>query len=144
MSTHAIVNRHTVLQVITPLMILLLAYTGVSKLIDQQTFFQQLLKSRTIEPYAKWIIWLVPISELITALSLLFVKTRLVGYYAFTLLMACFTIYIIMVLTSNETLPCSCGGIIQQMSWKQHLVFNCSFILVGVIAAFLHHKRQKR
>jgi len=36
-------------------------------------------------------------------------------------------------LLSGQHLPCTCGGIISKMSWKQHLGFNALFILVGLI-----------
>jgi hypothetical protein len=40
-----------------------------------------------------------------------------------------------MVLTSAN-LPCSCGGVIQQLSWKQHIVFNISFIVLGIAGIY--------
>jgi hypothetical protein len=48
-------------------------------------------------------------------------------------LMTLFTIYIAIILVVNNHIPCSCGGIIQSMSWKQHLLFNVACIILSVI-----------
>jgi hypothetical protein len=33
----------------------------------------------------------------------------------------------------DKNLPCSCGGIISKLSWKQHIIFNLFFIVLSVI-----------
>ena len=38
------------------------------------------------------------------------------GYYAFILLKVGFIIYIVSILSGDQPLPCSCGGVIQQMN----------------------------
>ncbi len=128
------------IDIITACMIMIFTYAGLSKLISQETFYKQVLKSPFIEDYARWIIWLIPLTELTIVLSLLFKSTRLAGYYAFVLLMILFTAYIAAILLSGKTLPCSCGGFIQQLSWHQHLVFNGCLIVFGLVAIRLHYK----
>jgi hypothetical protein len=44
-----------------------------------------------------------------------------------------FTTYIVIILNFSENIPCSCGGILENMTWGQHLVFNCIFIIIGAI-----------
>jgi hypothetical protein len=42
-----------------------------------------------------------------------------------------------MLIVKND-LPCSCGGVIQQMTWQQHILFNVVFIIlsrIGIIAS---------
>ena len=51
--------------------------------------------------------------------------------------MTIFTLYIGYMVAFVPKLPCSCGGIIQKMSWNQHLIFNVGFILLGVYAIWL-------
>ena len=134
---------HKAIDIITALMILLFVYTGVSKLISRQSFFNQIKDAPYIGSQALWLSWIVPIAELIIATLLLFKSSRLVGYYAFTLSMVCFTIYISLILSGDQPLPCSCGGVIQKMNWQQHLVFNCCYILLAVAAIILHQKIKK-
>jgi hypothetical protein len=39
--------------------------------------------------------------------------------------------------------PCSCGGILEEMSWNQHMAFNITFIAIAVIAIFISQIRIK-
>jgi hypothetical protein len=48
-------------------------------------------------------------------------------------LMTVFTIYIAYMLLTSSHLPCSCGGVISKLSWKEHLWLN---VLLSVLAAF--------
>jgi len=57
-------------------------------------------------------------------------------YYAFVL-MTVFTLYIAYMLLFTPKLPCSCGGVLQQMTWKQHLLFNIGFTLLAAYAIWL-------
>jgi hypothetical protein len=58
-------------------------------------------------------------------------------------LMVSFTIYIIATLTFSKHIPCSCGGIIAQLSWKQHILFNTVFIILGFLGITLIRNLQK-
>jgi hypothetical protein len=57
--------------------------------------------------------------------------------------MTLFTAYIIAMFIVAPEMPCSCGGIIQQLSWKQHIVFNCIFIGLNGLAIYLQKKEKK-
>jgi uncharacterized membrane protein YphA (DoxX/SURF4 family) len=63
---------------------------------------------------------------------------RLIGLYASFFFMILFTGYIVAILRFSSYIPCSCGGILQKMSWTQHLIFNIGFLLLAVIAILLY------
>ena len=92
--------------------------------------------------------WATPIVELILAIGLLTHQTRLKALYATCVLMAIFTIYVIALFFINSYLSCSCGGIIEQLSPKQHIIFNSSCVVLSVIAISIlskqAHTRTKR
>jgi len=48
-----------------------------------------------------------------------------------------------MVIT-DDNLPCSCGGVIQQLSWTQHIVFNLIFIAAGGIGIWMARKKEPK
>ncbi|WP_407637169.1 MauE/DoxX family redox-associated membrane protein [Daejeonella oryzae] len=55
-----------------------------------------------------------------------------------------FTIYIILIMLNVfGRIPCSCGGILEEMSWGQHLVFNLFFLLLTIIA-IIHNSKERR
>lgn len=125
-----------VLEIICLLYVLLFAYAAVSKLADYNTFTEQLTES-PLSRFAKIIAWLTPATELLLALLLVIPKTRKLALYGSFLLMLSFTVYIIYILKFSPDIPCSCGGILENMNWTQHLVFNIAFTLLALAGIIL-------
>ena len=67
-------------------------------------------------------------------------KFRKHGLYAAFSLMAMFTVYIYIVVHYSSFVPCSCGGILEKMSWDAHLVFNLVFVLLAALALLLQNE----
>ena len=122
--------------------IFLFTYTSVSKLIDHVAFESTLLQSPVIRHYATFASWFIPLIELFVVALLLFQRSRYVGLLASLALMISFTVYIGYMLLFIPHLPCSCGGVLQQLSWPNHILFNSSFIIL-IIAALLTNSEHK-
>lgn len=125
-------SKNAIVEIIALLFVILFLYTAISKLLDHSVFKQQLAQSPVLKPIAPFIAWGIPIVEILVSNMLFFPVTRLQGLYASITLMVIFTCYIIVILTLSEELPCSCGGVLEQLSWPAHLVFNIVFIALGV------------
>jgi hypothetical protein len=41
-----------------------------------------------------------------------------------------------------EHLPCNCGGVLQKMNWRQHLIFNLFFICLSLIGIRLYQSNK--
>jgi|SRR5450432_256684 len=132
------------IDVITALFILLFVYAALSKLSDFEKFKVQLGKSPLILAYARWVAWIIPIFELILAGLLSVKRFQLLGLYASFSLMVIFSSYIVAILKFSEYIPCSCGGILENMSWTEHLIFNSGFVLLGIIGVLLYSSNNKR
>lgn len=130
-------KRTLLIEIICGLLILLFAYTGINKLMDVNRFRVAIQASPLIENKSFALAWIVPITELLIALLLFIPRFRLSGLYASSGLMLLFTIYVGYMLTTISLLPCSCGGIIQAMTWKQHLTFNIFFTILPAIGIWL-------
>lgn len=130
------------IEIICSLLILLFIYAAFSKLLDYKTFQQQLKASTILHPFSTILAWAVPLIEISISILLTANYTRLIGLHASLLLLLFFTIYIIIMLLSVSHLPCSCGGIIKKLSWRQHIAFNGAFIFLNVIAIHLHKKQK--
>lgn len=124
------------------LFILLFVYAAVSKLIDFETFQIQLGLTTLLRPVGGWLPWAVVVTELLVASLLCFVKTRLLGLYMSLFLMILFTVYIVIILSFAANVPCSCGGVLQAMGWKDHLIFNSFFLLIALIGILIQRKRE--
>jgi hypothetical protein len=114
-------------RVIASLFIFLFVYTAVSKLFQFELFQSTLYKSPLIGERAGFIAYSLPVIELFVAALLFFNRTLNFGFYLSFLLMVLFTAYISYMLLFEKNLPCSCGGILYILTWRQHLIFNCLF-----------------
>lgn len=120
--------------IISNLLILLYCYTAISKLINYEVFKANLRRSPLIDQGADTIAWLLPATELIVVLLLFFEQTRKAGMYASLILLILFTTYLLYMVLFVADLPCSCGGVLSKMSWKQHIFFNLFFIVLNLIS----------
>jgi thiol-disulfide isomerase/thioredoxin len=135
-------NRTILANVIACFFILLFAYTGIDKLLDFGSFKDQLTMSPLLGSFAGLIAWAVPVTELLLALILFIPGWRLKGLYASLVLMVLFTIYIITLIFINDELSCNCGGIIQNLSPPQHILFNLACILLAGVAIYNTRNRE--
>ena len=136
-------KRTTIIETIIFSYVVLFIYTGISKLLDSSTFKENIAESKVLEPVASLIAWGVPLVEFIIATLLIVPRWRLKGLYAALTIMSVFTTYVICLLIFAPNLPCSCGGIIQRLSWPQHIIFNCAFILLATWCIVLQKKENK-
>jgi Methylamine utilisation protein MauE. len=87
-------RRELIIEIICIFFVLLFAYTAVNKLATYNQFVEQLSKSPYLLKYAKPVSWLIPASELMVAVLLVYGCTRLTGLFGSFGLMLAFTIYI--------------------------------------------------
>lgn len=130
-------------EVINALLIILWLYTGINKLLDFEETQVQMGRSPFIEPIAGFISLAVPVGELLLAVSLIIKRTRLLGLYGSLFLMTLFTGYIYIMLHYSYDLPCSCGGVLRQLSWQDHLYFNAGFTFLCIIGILLTGFRHR-
>jgi hypothetical protein len=134
--------RQAVVPVVCYLYILLFIYAAISKLLVFENFRIQLAQSPLLSAYAGLIAPAVITIELLLALLLCFKSTRLTGLYGSMFLMIAFTVYIYIILNYSDFVPCSCGGIIENLGWTQHMIFNISFALLALAAIILTEKEK--
>lgn len=119
-------------QTVSILLALLFIYAAVSKFLDFENFQVQLAQSPLLSAYAGIISYLILIIEFSVAIALCLPKSRLIALYGSLALMVAFTIYIFLILNYSDFIPCSCGGILEKLGWKEHLIFNICFVLLSL------------
>jgi hypothetical protein len=122
----------------------LFTYTALNKFLHHEQFKIVLLQSPLISAMASLLAWFIPTIEILLVSLLFFQRPRLLGLYGSFLLLALFTLYIIYMLAWVPNLPCSCGGFIQLLSWKQHLLFNSFLIVLSLIAISMERSVLKK
>lgn len=111
--------------------IIVWTYAAASKLGNLNAFHGQLAQSPLILNYARLLKWAVPIIELVLALGLLIKPFQEIAMIGSTFLMMSFCWYIIAITQFSTYIPCSCGGLLQQLSWNQHLLLNTVLVIGG-------------
>lgn len=135
--------KQTISDIISALFIALFSYAAFSKLLDFENFRVQLGKSPVLNFIAAPIAYLVPGIEIFIVLALVVKRTQYMALYASFSLMVIFSTYIVAILKFSSYVPCSCGGILQNMTWTEHFWFNISFIALGAIAVLLYQDTTK-
>ena len=137
-----IMKKAIIIEIISILFILLFLYTGISKLMEYVVFKEQIASSPILKPIASWIAWMLPLSEFIVVLLLFVPALRLKGLYMSLVMMILFTGYVIAILNFSKELPCSCGGIMELLSWKQHLLLNSLFVALAIAGIIVQKRLQ--
>jgi len=125
------------------LLVLLWVYAATSKLVGF-TRFEREMHNQVLYPFVQsLLIYLLPATELFTAFLLLFEKTLLRGLSLSLGLMMIFTAYIALALLHFfRHVPCSCGGILENMSWQSHLYFNVFFLALNLLAIYTFKRKE--
>lgn len=134
-------NKAFAIRFIAAIFIFLFTYTALSKLFDFTSFKNVLHQSPLIGKMNLIVAWALPLAELATSALLFFPRTRLAGLYGSLLLMILFTMYLGYMILFTPNLPCSCGGVLRQLTWRQHVWFNLFF--TGLAAFSIWLTRQK-
>jgi putative oxidoreductase len=132
------------LQLSAFLLTLMWVYAAISKLIDFPHFKWEMHNQAVYPAVKNLLVYCLPAIELVTALLLIFDRTVLWGFYCSALLMTVFTSYIILTLMhSFKYVPCSCGGILEHMSWTAHLFFNLFFLSLTLTSLYITKKERR-
>ena len=133
-------RKELIIEIISAAFVVLFVYAATTKLIDYEKFRLQIGQSPVLTGFAGIVVWLVPATEYVVAAMLMIPRYRLIGLYASFSLMVMFTAYIVMITRFSEYVPCSCGGVLEKLSWNEHLVFNVVFVVLGAISILLYPK----
>lgn len=125
--------------------IFLWCYALATKLMDIQAFKWSLFNQPLPHALAVGLLFFLPILELVATLLLVRVGTRLYGFYLSFCLMFLFTAYIRLVMAKVfGTIPCSCGGLLENTSWSEHFFFNLFWLMLSTLAIVLIKKGGKQ
>lgn len=114
--------------------VFLFVYAAMSKFREFEKFHNQIQQSPLLAAHSELFSHGVLLLELIIACLLLNDKLKSYALLGSFSLMVIFSAYIIAITKYSEFVPCSCGGILEKMSWNQHLYFNVFFVIIAAVA----------
>ena len=106
----------------------LFIYASAAKLFNHEQFERQISQMPTFSGIAALVAWVIPGIELAVCGLLAFNMTRLIGLVLSFVLLAIFTLYILIILNFAEQLPYSDGSMMDSLGWKGNLALNLLFI----------------
>jgi hypothetical protein len=137
-------KKNLFIEIITSLLVFLFIYAALSKLLEFDKFKYQLSQSPFIAGSSRFIVWVIPFGEILISILLISKRTRFAGLYLSFFLMLLFTGYLFIMLKYSSYLPCSCGGVLSNMSWKQHFVFNLIFTGLSLSGIMMQDRIQTK
>lgn len=127
------------------LLIFLFCYTALVKLLNLQEFRKELANQVLPEWSKPSLAWLIPGSEILVAGLLAFSVSRKIGFYGSTILMALFTGYMgLTYFGFFDRVPCSCGGVLRNMGFGVHLLFNLFFLILSIAGIYMYHSNNNK
>ena len=126
------------------LLVLLWMCTAASKLLSFDQYQSQMYN----QPLPHWmafiLIWSLPPIEILTGILLILPKLKIWGLLSSIILLVVFSIYVeLMTFRVFERVPCSCGGVLKNMTWTVHLFFNLFFLLLSILAIITHNRERR-
>jgi hypothetical protein len=135
-------KKTILVEIIAYFFILLFLYTGAAKLMEVNVFKEQLVSSPFLGSIAGIVAWALPMGEILLAIALFIPRFRLKALYGTMALMTIFTIYVVVILFVDSHLSCNCGGIIEELSPRQHVLFNCACVVLSAVAIAAERRRE--
>ncbi len=125
------------------MLVILFTYLGTNRLAFRESFAFNLLNSPILpisRPDAILISWLIPLLELTTAILLIWPRSQFIGLNFSVFLLGVYSCYVLGILYLASYTPCSCGGILDFLSWQQQLWI--SFICLAIAALSLYYFKK--
>jgi len=118
------------------------AYTVISKLAEFSEFRNAMRLQPIPATLASLLTYLLPFIEAI-AVILLFQPFQKFGLWLSTILMATFSLYIVLGMFGLlGKMPCSCGGILGKMPLGYHLAFNLFFLILSLLGTHILKRKE--
>lgn len=126
-------------EIIYLFLIFFFCYTAINKLINIESFRTNLIKTSLFNiELANYFSIAVIIFEIVIVLLLIFYKK--IGLFCFALTIGFFTIYISYLRFKGLYEVCGCGGILNGLKYKYHLMINLSLIFSSFYSLLIFKK----
>ena len=138
--------RTSVIYSITLLLSMLFMYTGLTKIWEGDLFYHNIIDSPIFggETTALVASWAFPFLEILTAMALLWPKTRRLGLFMALGLFLAITTYLVANIYFSESIPCTCRTFFSTLDWQGHLYMTLGWLVITVLTIILYPTKTKR
>lgn len=133
-------KRKLIVEIIAAILILFFAHTAIDNIIDRLSLRNLLRILPLTYNKADIVSWTIPFTKLSVTFLLFFPRTRLYGGILALITMTIFSAYLIY----TSRWPHEFGGILNFLSFKQHLILSMSLAAISLILIILSNKRARQ
>lgn len=118
------------------------SYAAISKWMEFDKFDLAMQMQPLPKEWLRFLTLTLPPFEILIVI-LLFKPLQKYGLWLSMLTMLAFSVYILLGLTDSfYSIPCSCGGILGNLSWKTHLFFNLFYLALSITGIFILQRKE--
>lgn len=135
--------KNLVIEILIFLTSIVLIYAGISKILDIRLFQIQMGKSPMLPEFSiTFLSYFIPLIEILIAILLFIEKFRKFALYSSFILFLIFTLYLFVLNNFFVDVPCACGGILGDIGYNTHIIFNLFFTLVLILILIYYENNQ--
>ncbi|OXA80224.1 hypothetical protein B0A58_02630 [Flavobacterium branchiophilum NBRC 15030 = ATCC 35035] len=129
-------NKKLIAESIYLLLIFFFSYTSINKLMNLDSFRTNLIKTTLFsEEFANIFSVIIIIIEI--SIILLLIISKMKGLLVFCFLILSFTLYISFLRYKGLYEICGCGGILNGLSYKYHILINIRLIISSLYSFYI-------
>ena len=138
-------NKNRFISISKILLMVMFAYAGIFKIVDITLFESQMKESPLIpQLLIPTLAISLPIFELLLAILLMYDKYNSMSLTLSFITMLFFSLYLIMLVSLYENVPCTCGGILGKLGYTEHIIFNLFFLTISGVTFYLHDSKSNQ
>ena len=130
-------TKNLIAEIIIFLLLLMWAYTFVSKVLDFDTFRRQINGAYLLSSLGSPLPYLLQVLHLSLVVLLIKKSWRKIGLITSLSLLVLYTGYLIYILKFAPSIPCSCISLYSRLNWDDQLLINFAVLALNIIGLIM-------
>lgn len=135
-------TKNLIAEIIIFLLLLMWAYTFVSKVLDFDTFRRQINGAYLLSSLGSPLPYLLQVLHLSLVVLLIKKSWRKLGLITSLSVLLLYTGYLIYILKFAPSIPCSCISLYSALNWNDQLLINLAGLVLNIIGLIIFSFKQ--
>ncbi|WP_409514621.1 MauE/DoxX family redox-associated membrane protein [Chryseobacterium sp.] len=129
--------KNLIAEIVIFLLLLMWAYTFVSKVLDFDTFRRQINGAYLLSSLGSPLPYILQVLHLSLVILLIKKSWRKVGLITSLSVLLLYTVYLIYILKFAPSIPCSCISLYSALNWNDQLLINLALLVLNIIGLIM-------
>ncbi|WP_394332499.1 MauE/DoxX family redox-associated membrane protein [Chryseobacterium kwangjuense] len=130
-------TKNLIAEIVIFLILLMWAYTFVSKVLDFDTFRRQINGAYLLSSLGSPLPYILQVLHLSLVVLLIKKSWRKIGLITSLSVLLLYTGYLIYILKFAPSIPCSCISLYSALNWNDQLLINLAVLLLNIIGLIM-------